>query len=94
MTLQTATAARPRLGSGKDLQSKKVQVIRQRRRRRPGGGDSRHPNRPSQQSWRTHSRSEQPAVYVSPADDVPKHRALPAKGHPALPGSRMQRCCN
>ena len=43
MTLQTATAARPRLGSGEDLQSKKVQVIRQRRRRRPGGGDSRHP---------------------------------------------------
>ena len=40
-------------------------------------------NRQSRQSRPTHTRSEQPAMYVSPADNVRRHRARPGRGHPA-----------
>ena len=40
-------------------------------------------SRQSRQSRPTHTRSEQPAMYVSPADNVTRHRARPGRGHPA-----------
>jgi hypothetical protein len=80
---RTATAARPHLGSGKDLQSRKEFKFGS------GGGDGRTAetrvtaSRQSRQSRPTHTRSEQPAMYVSPADNVTRHRARPGRSHPA-----------
>ena len=36
-------------------------------------------SRPPQQSCPTHTRSEQPAMHVSPADNITRHRARPVK---------------
>ena len=94
MISRAATAARPHLGSGKDLQSRKEFKLAAAAAAAGRRGLASTANRQSRQSRPTHTRSEQPAMYVSPADNVTRHRARPDRGHPAHPGSCTQRRCN
>ena len=80
---RTATAARPHLGSGRDLQSRKEFKLAAAAAAAGRRGLASTANRQSRQSRPTHTRSEQPAMYVSPADNVTRHRARPGRSHPA-----------